>query len=76
VLAALDALEPPAAAIVAWVRMNCPSLPLERLALVLPAAPVDAVDPVDAVPDVPVAPPLHESALTRQPVTVTVWPRD
>ncbi|NUR56260.1 MAG: hypothetical protein HOQ29_17595 [Acidobacteria bacterium] len=60
----------------AFVNTNCPSLPLERLALVLPPAPVEpVVEPVDAVPDVPVAPPLHESALTRQPVTVTLWPR-
>ena len=41
------------------VRTN-PLLPLERLALVLPAAPVDPVAvPVEPVPDVPVVPPLN-----------------
>jgi len=53
--------------------MNWPPLPLDRLALVLPAAVPPVAEPVD--PDVPVAPLLPaESALIRQPVTVTCWP--
>lgn len=58
------------------VRMNPPLLPLERLALVLPAAPVDPVPlVVEPVPDVPVVPLLDESPLIRQPVSVTWSPR-
>jgi len=52
-----------------------PLLPLERLALVLPGAPVDPVAvPVEPVPVVPAVPPFHWSALIRQPVNVTCWP--
>jgi hypothetical protein len=80
-------LAPPEAPIEASVSTN-PPLPLERLALVLPGAPVvpvgdpavpvvvpPVVVPVAPAPEAPPMPPFHVSALARHPVRVTVCPR-